>query len=216
MASDLQLAELMAARVCHDLVGPIGAVANGIELLGEGGAGSDPEVTGLIAASARQATNRLQWFRVAFGSGASLPAASIFAESRRLAAGLFDERVKLDWPEPDAAAEGAASRVAAKLVLNLSLVAIECLPRGGKVQIRTLPAPAGVTITAAALGAGARLPDDLQAALRDNAALGDLTPKSVPAYLVARLAAQAGSRVVVRPTADRVEFTVGLPAGSQT
>ena len=212
--TDLQLAELMAARLCHDLVGPIGAVANGVELLGDGSGGSDPEVTGLIALSARQASRRLQWFRVAFGSASGLPSAAMFGETRRLALDLFeDTRVSLDWTAPDAAIEAVASREAAKFALNLSLVALECLPRGGGVQVRIVPHQASIKISVAAVGASARVPDDMQLALRNDAPTSELTPKSVPAYLAARLASQAGSRVDVRvPAEDRVEFAADLPA----
>lgn len=210
--TDMQLAELMAARLCHDLVGPIGAVANGVELLGDGSAGPDAEVTGLIASSARQATRRLQWFRVAFGSASGLPSAAMFGETRRLALGLFeDSRVALNWAEPDAATEAIASREAAKFALNLSLVALECLPRGGSVEVRIAPDRNAVKVSVAAIGTAARLPDDMQAALRDDVPIGDLTPKSVPAYLAARIAVQAGSRVDVRvPAEDRVEFVADL------
>jgi len=208
--TELQLAELMAARLCHDLVGPIGAVANGIELLGDGGAGPDPEVTGLIALSARQATRRLQWFRVAFGSASGLPSAAMFGETRKLASGLFEDgRVALDWADPDPATEAIATREAAKFALNMSLVALECLPRGGSVQVRIMPSRNSVKISVAAIGATA------QQALRPDAPIVELTPKSVPAYLAARLAYHAGSRLDVRmPADDRVEFAADLPARS--
>lgn len=211
--TDLQLSELMAARLCHDLVGPIGAVANGVELLG---AGPDAEVTGLIAVSARQATRRLQWFRVAFGSASGLPSAAMFGESRRLALELFeDSRVALDWSAPDAATEAVATREAAKVALNLSLVALECLPRGGGVQVRIAPNGASVKINVAAVGATARVPDDMQLALRHDTPIAELTPKSVPAYLAAQLAGRAGTSVEVRVLAeDRVEFAADLPARS--
>ncbi|HTY66538.1 MAG TPA: histidine phosphotransferase family protein [Alphaproteobacteria bacterium] len=214
--TELQLAELMAARLCHDLVGPIGAVANGIELLGDGGAGPDPEVTGLIALSARQATRRLQWFRVAFGSASGLPSAAMFGETRKLASGLFEDgRVALDWADPDPATEAIATREAAKFALNMSLVALECLPRGGSVQVRIMPSRNSVKISVAAIGATARVPDDMQQALRPDAPIVELTPKSVPAYLAARLAYHAGSRLDVRmPADDRVEFAADLPARS--
>ena len=216
MTGDLQLAELMAARLCHDLVGPIGAVANGIELLGDAGGSPDPEVTGLIAVSARQATRRLQWFRVAFGSASGLPTSAMFAETRRLAMGLFEEgRVTLDWGAPDAAAEATASRAAAKLALNLSLFALECLPRGGSVRVRIVPNGVAVKINVAAEGPAARIPEDMQLALREGVAIGELTPKSIPAYLAARLVAQTGSRLDVRtPSGDRVEFVADLPANT--
>ena len=215
MTVDLQLAELMAARLCHDLVGPIGAVANGVELLSDGGAG-DAEVTGLIAVSARQATRRLQWFRVAFGSASGLPTSAMFAETRRLAMGLFEEgRVTLEWAAPDAAAEAAATREAAKLALNLSLFALECLPRGGVVQVQVGPQATSLNVSVAAVGTSARIPEDMQSALREGVAVTELTPKSVPAYLAARLVSQVGSRLSVRtPADDRVEFAVDLPRRS--
>lgn len=211
MSQDLQLAELMAARLCHDLVGPIGAVANGIELLGEGGE-PDPEVTGLIAASARQASRRLQWFRIAFGTANALPGSAMMAETRRLAAGLFEEgRVTLDWLTPDETLEAATTRPGAKLALNLTLLALESLPRGGSVRVR-FATSSGLSMSVIALGAGARVPDDIEVALRPGAEVKDLTAKAVPAYLAARLAEAHGARLTHNTGTDRVDFSISLPA----
>jgi histidine phosphotransferase ChpT len=214
MPQDLELAELMAARLCHDLVGPIGAVSNGVELLGDGGP-PDPEVNALIAQSARQASRRLQWFRIAFGTANALPASGLLAETRRLASGLYEEgRVTLDWPAPDAAAEAAASRQAAKIILNLALLAIEVLPRGGSVQARLTGSAGGLAVQLTALGSGARLPDDIQVALKPGVGSADLTPKSIPAFLAVRVAEAAGTKINVVSSADRVEFSVTLKAPS--
>lgn len=214
MPQDLELAELMAARLCHDLVGPIGAVANGVELLGDGGP-PDPEVNALIAQSARQASRRLQWFRIAFGTANALPASGLLAETRRLVSGLFEEgRVTLDWAPPDAAAEAVASRQAAKLVLNLALVALEVLPRGGAVQARLAGSGAALSVQMAAVGSGARIPDDIQAAMKPGATSADLTPKSIPAFLAMRVAEAAGTRISQSASADRVEFSLSMPAAA--
>jgi histidine phosphotransferase ChpT len=211
MSQDLQLAELMAARLCHDLVGPIGAVANGVDLLGESG-GPDPEVTSLIAASARQASRRLQWFRIAFGTANALPASAMMAETRRLAGGLFEEgRVTLDWLAPDEALEGATTRAGAKLALNLTLLALESLPRGGTVRVR-FEISSGLAMSVIALGTGARIPEDIELALRPGAEVKDLTAKAVPAYLAARLAESAGVRLMHNAGTDRVDFSISLPA----
>lgn len=212
MATELELAELMAARLCHDLVGPVGAVANGVELLGDGG-GPDPEVTSLIAASARQATRRLQWFRIAFGTANALPASAMLAETRRLALGLFEDgRATLDWPAPDAASEGAATRLTAKLLLNVILLGLEALPRGGTVNVQLGVRGGKMAISVAASGTSARLPDDFQVALRRGVPVGELTPKSIPAYLAMRLAETANAQLSVGATMpDRVEFRIELP-----
>jgi histidine phosphotransferase ChpT len=211
MSDDLRLLELMAARLCHDLVGPIGAVANGIELLSDGESNADPEVTGLIAVSARQAARRLQWFRVAFGSGSSLPPATIFTETKRLASGLFDDgRVTLDWAAPDAKTEAAATRLGAKFALNLSLAALECLPRGGVVQVRVTPGAAGLKVEVNAIGPSARVPEDLQTAMRAGVGMTDMTPKAIPMYLAVRVAEQCNAKLKVQPGTDRIEFAADL------
>jgi histidine phosphotransferase ChpT len=214
MPQDLELAELMAARLCHDLVGPIGAVSNGVELLGDGGP-PDPEVNALIAQSARQASRRLQWFRIAFGSANALPGSGILAETRRLASGLFEEgRVTLDWPAPDEAVEALASRQASKMLLNLALLALEALPRGGAVQARITPNGKTLSRQLVAQGQGARIPDEIQAAMRPGVSLGELTPKSVPAVLAVRVAEATGTRINTTSATDRVEFSVSLPAAA--
>lgn len=208
---DLQLLELLAAKLCHDLVGPVGAVANGVELLRADGAG-DPEVVGLIENSARSASRRLQLFRIAFGTGNALPATGRVAEIRRLAAGYLEGgRIELDWPNPDATTEAAAGRSGVKLSLMLLLVAVEALPRGGMLKVK-VAAPAGrfiVTITAA--GAQARLPEEIQSALEARA--GDLTPKAMPAYLAATLAGTVGAKLSSSAaTPGSVELTIDCPA----
>ena len=214
MPQDLELAELMAARLCHDLVGPIGAVANGIELLGDGST-PDPEVNALIAQSARQASRRLQWFRIAFGTANALPDSGILAETRRLASGLYEEgRVTLDWPAPDAAAEAAASRQAAKIILNLALMAIEVLPRGGSVQARLTGSGGALGVQMIASGSGARVPDDIQAAMKPGVRSADLTPKSIPAFLAMRVAEASGTKISQSAGPDRVELSVSVPANA--
>jgi histidine phosphotransferase ChpT len=212
MAQDLDLAEIVAARICHDLVGPVGAVSNGIELMGDGSA-PDPEVTALIAVSAQQAAARLQAFRVVFGSGNALPAGSMFAEVRRLATALFDgDRVKLDWPTPDGAIEAAATRPAAKLALNLTMMGMEALPRGGTVQVQQKSAGGRMTMTVVAAGKGAKLPDELLPALEGKMALDDVTPRSVSGFILARLTSDIGGTLSVKAVGpDRLDLIADVP-----
>src|SRR5229473_4806302 len=95
---DLKIVELLSARLCHELVSPIGAIANGVELLGE----DDPEFVrdamALIAQSARKAAQRLQFYRFAYGSLATGSATD--ADPRALIDGLLDGgKLSCDWPE---------------------------------------------------------------------------------------------------------------------
>lgn len=132
----LQLAELLCARVCHDLSGPVGAAAAGAELFEDMADAADAETLGLVAASAAGAASRLKFFRAALGPAASAPQAG--TALRDLIAGYLATLVSgaspglvLDWPAPPAALDGADAR----LLLNLVLLAKDALPRGGTLHI---------------------------------------------------------------------------------
>jgi histidine phosphotransferase ChpT len=182
---DLRLAELLAARLCHELVSPIGAIANGLEILED-----EPDFAGdagaLIALSARQASRRLQFYRAAYGSSATLADTLI----RRVIGDLFVEsRISIDW------------RIAAlpdgwgKLACNLVLLAAEALPRGGSVSL-TAAGPDGIAATAR--GEGARLTDGVAALLDGRPDLDALCERTVQAAFTAALAARARAGIIVR------------------
>lgn len=211
--NDLQLVELVAARICHDLVGPVGAIANGMELLGDGTQRPDPDVIRLIQSSAHVASRRLQIYRVAFGTGNALPATGRLAEGRKLAAGAFEVgRTSLDWPAPDAPVEAASGRIAVKLLLGLILIALEALHRGGSVQVRVSAPGDRLAASVKAVGPQVRLADDMRAVLGgDFASLG---PKSVGAYLLHRQSTDLGGRLTVSEAANELELVLDFPAGA--
>jgi len=125
----LEVLEAFAARICHDFVGAVGAVSNGVELLSEGGQSADPEILALISSSARTASRRLQYFRTAFGTGSALSAVRPLDGARSLAASFLEEgKVELDWPEPGSAAEAATSAVREAAEAVAAIVAGERRP----------------------------------------------------------------------------------------
>ncbi|WP_185961493.1 histidine phosphotransferase family protein [Telmatospirillum sp. J64-1] len=130
----LNLAELLCARLCHDLSGPLGAVSAGAELLGEGGEG-DAESLELLAASARSAALRLKYLRDAFGPGTQPAGCGTLAGKLRgwLGDGSGAGGIVLDWPDlrPDQEVPADLGR----LILNLGVLARDCLPRGGRVSL---------------------------------------------------------------------------------
>ena len=215
VSEDLQLVELVAARLCHDLVGPIGAIANGAELLGDGGA-LDVEVVALIGESARRASRRLQIYRVAYGTAASLSSSHRLDEARRLVQALLEDQasVTLDWPAPDAAIESAAGRLAIKVTLVLVLIALELLPRGGTIAIHhAAPRPGRIAFEITARGTPARLPEELQSVF-NSGTINLATPKAVPALLALRLARAAdGSLTVEASGGEVVKFSAEIAAG---
>jgi histidine phosphotransferase ChpT len=213
---DLRLCELLAARLCHDLVGPIGAVSNGVELIGEDGSGADAEVVRLISGSAKAASNRLQAFRVAFGSGNTLPTAGWSNTVRELGAGLVEEgKAVLDWPPMAPEVEAMGDRRVAKVLLNLVLIALDSMMRGGTVRVETAASKGSIAITVRGQGGQARMADEVRAGLEGVFDLAKATPKAAPAYLAASLARELGAVIAVSAdSAPDFEIRVAVPARS--
>lgn len=213
--TELALAESMAARLCHDLVGSVGAVANGVELLADSRSRPDPEVVDLVAQSARQASRRLQAFRVAYGTGNALPGSGMFAEVRRLANALCEGgRVTLDWTAPDTTLENAATKEAARLLLNTVLMAIDTLPRGGTVKVGLAVADSRLKAGIEATGNHIGLPEEVRTMLTGEVETVELTPRNVVAYLARRSAQEIGGSFVFTAGTQGCSFALDVPAGT--
>src|SRR3546814_8143407 len=130
----IDFAALLCSRLCHDLLSPIGALNNGLELLADE---NDPEMRArcleLLSESARTSANKLKYFRLAFGSAGGFGELVPANEAKVAIEGIFAStgRVKVGW----LIAEESFSKRAAKILLNLSLVAGEALVRGGQIDI---------------------------------------------------------------------------------
>lgn len=199
MFTDLDLAALLCSRLCHDLVGPVGAIANGIEVMEEE---KDVEMKrmalSLLEHSASQATRRLKFYRLAFGASGGQGIGIRPGDARDSLGELLEGgRVQLLWTDRDVAAAEGMEKNATKLLLNMGLMASEMLPRGGELTIEIAPGEGALAhrITVVARGEGARISDDQTEALQENADPSLLEPKSVPIYLAARLAASCGSKL---------------------
>lgn len=193
---DLRVVELLCSRLCHDLISPVSAANNGIELLTEFGESLEAEAIDLIAESARTAAVRLEFFRAAYGlpGGADdLP----LELAQRLATGIVESNGNaLDWSD-EAGADGGAPDGVARLLLNMVLLAGEALSRGGRIDIRLAQPPAS-PLTVTAVGEGAALPSESLSALVPTLDIDDLTARSVHAYFTVRLANAWGMTVTAR------------------
>lgn len=125
------LAALLCSRVCHDVISPVGAINNGLELLDEGGA--DEDALDLIRVSALNASVRLKFARLAFGASGSAGASIDTGEAEKAAKdfAIAEKKVEVSWTGPRAIV--AKNRV--KLLMNLFLVAYSSIPRGGSVDV---------------------------------------------------------------------------------
>jgi histidine phosphotransferase ChpT len=183
----LRVAGLLASRLCHDLVGPLGAVSNGLELIAEDDAMAK-EALALAQRSAKRAANRLQFFRYAFGAAGGEPNFGP-AEARPLAFNLLQSgEIAIDWPDQKAVELPTG---AGRLLLNIMLLASECLPRGGSIRV----ALATNRITAEVAGPQARLAPETKSAIAGTVLPAALSARTVVGYFVAQLTAGLGGRL---------------------
>jgi histidine phosphotransferase ChpT len=199
---DLRVVELLCSRLCHDLVGPVGAVNNGVELVEEMGAAEAGDAFELVADSGRLAASRLKLFRLAYGAAGSEPGVSFEVAQTALAAWFARSKIKVAWQAP---AWPDPPTGIAKLLLNVGLLAEEALPQGGSLQI----AGAAPTLLVRASGKAAALKPEARAALAGSVAVDALTPRSVQGYITGRFAEHFGFRLDIRePAPEQVEFLI--------
>jgi histidine phosphotransferase ChpT len=218
MSAELRLAELLISRLCHDLISPVGAAANGVELVEEFGDDMGEDAQKLIATSVRQASSKLAFFRMAYGSAGNDSNLTL-GEAHALATGLIlGSKVGLDWPLDGAASRRRLGPRGVKLVLATVGLAVEALPKGGRIAVSVDAGGGNATGTVLAQGQGARL--DLVAergiALGldpglARSGLAELDAKGAPACYAAQLARSLGGTLHVTVAADRVGFAIPLP-----
>ncbi|HYZ39835.1 MAG TPA: histidine phosphotransferase family protein [Stellaceae bacterium] len=181
---DMRVLELLTARLCHELSGPIAAVNNGIELLAEDDAQFVGDAVALVSDSARRARNRLQFYRFAYGYGLRGP--GMGASPHEIAVGLCaDSRIVCDYPEEIR----VLSLEWQKLACNLVAVGASLLPRGGCLALSHPP------LTLEVSGDGVALTAEVGAALTLATPLSELTPRTVQAYFTGLLAKTLNSSV---------------------
>ena len=218
MQVDLKVVQLLSSRLCHDLVGPAGAVHNGIELFQEMGPDEGAVALKMVATSVEQLSARLAFFRLAFGLGGLSGRKPPLAEARDLAQAFLEGgRITLDWPPEIGANMGQnITSPAIKILLNMILVAIDALPRGGvlTVSLASMDNPKdepSIGMAVKASGDGARLKEDLQSALSPKSlsqAEQGLSAHNIHGFFCQRLAEQQLSKIEVSLAQDEVQFAV--------
>ncbi|MGH6871160.1 MAG: histidine phosphotransferase family protein [Rhizomicrobium sp.] len=204
--TDLDFAALLVSRVCHDLVSPVGAVVNGLEVLeDERDATMRADALKLVTSSADQAAARLQFARIAFGAAGSAGAELDLNEVGRTVKGLAQGgKVSVDWQ----AAHVNWPKDWAKLLMNTALLASDSLPRGGAVVVETSQDAAAPSFTIRATGQGARVLEEVEKAARGEPA-GPLDGRSVQAFLTHRLARGLNAGLTITAGENQVQFVAG-------
>jgi len=213
MSSEINMTvlELLASKICHDLISPVGAVANGVEFLEEMGADAGEEVTDLIAYSAKQSSSKLQAYRMAYGAGGADSAIKP-EDVHKLFGALIelDGKITQHWDpySPIGPAHERPPALAKMMILGL-LTCIEALPKGGDIHLEA--DETSLTMTAKGENAGLK-PLSVKAHSGDMSIDG-LDPKLVHGYMVHQIAQTYGYGLTCGgEDGSHFELTLSLPA----
>jgi histidine phosphotransferase ChpT len=200
----LELAALLCSRVCHDLISPVGAIVNGLEVLDDNPKPEDREFAlDLIRKSAKTASARLQFCRLAFGAAGSSGAQIDLGDAQTMARGhLEDAKTTITWNLPRVLL--AKNRV--KLLMNMMVIAQQTIPRGGTITVDPIGEGEALSFRVAASGLNARMPQniaDLLSAPQGSA----VDAHAVQPYYTRLLAQSCGLNVVLAPEGDSIVAT---------
>lgn len=207
----IEFAALLCSRLCHDLLSPVGALNNGLELMADE---TDPEMRQrcleLLSDSAQASANKLKFFRLAFGSAGGFGDMVPSGEARSAIEGMFaaSGRVKIGWMVP----EDTLGKLPVKILLNLALIAGDALVRGGQLDIGA-ESRSGVTeIVVRAEGPKVILDPELRAVLTGTVGSDGLSARTAAAWMIRALVTGAGGEVMLSPPGDpALLFGASLP-----
>ena len=198
----LDLAALLCSRVCHDVISPVGAIVNGLEVLDEE---KDAEMRtfalDLIKKSATVASAKLQFCRLAFGAAGSAGASIDTGDAETVTRGLFgDDKVKLDWRAPRVLMP--KNRV--KLLLNLCLVGAGTIPRGGTMAVEVLGENEDAVLRVVTKGSYARVPAGVAALLAGAPDHAAVDAHAIQPFFTGLVAREVGMVATVRGEAGEI------------
>lgn len=209
----VDLASLLCSRLCHDLLSPVGALNNGIELLADE---QDPEMRErcleLLAESARASANKLKFFRLAFGAAGGFGDEIDTHEARTALEGIYgpDKRTELGWM----VADDKLPKGAVKLLLNLAMIAGDALVRGGRLDVGAERRDGALEMVIRAEGPRILLDPKLRETIVAGQSGGEVEPRAAGAWLAHNLAAEANGTIRLSDSAaDVLLIGVTLPNG---
>jgi len=197
----LELAALLCSRVCHDLISPVGAIVNGLEVLDDDPKPDDREFAlDLIRKSARTASARLQFCRLAFGAAGSAGAQIDLGDAQNMAKGHFEDgKLTIVWNLPRLLLP--KNRV--KLLLNMLVIAQQTIPRGGVLTVDPVGEGETMSFQVTAAGMNARVPQNIVDLLASGPA-GSVDAHAVQPYYTRLLAEACGLSVTLVADGDKV------------
>ena len=210
MTSSTDLAALLCSRLCHDMLSPVGALSNGLELLADE---KDPEMRKrcleLLEQSAQISTDKLKFFRLAYGAAGGFGDEVPSQEPHDLIAALVkaNERIALEW----AVAEPRLPKPAVKVLLNLAAIAIDALIRGGTLAVGAEKRDGATEIAVRAAGTRVAFDANIGKALEGTLADSELSGRTAPAHMIRLLAEELGGGVQYALSGEALVMGAVLP-----
>ena len=200
----LELAALLCSRVCHDLISPVGAIVNGLEVLDDNPKPEDREFAlDLIRKSAKTASARLQFCRLAFGAAGSAGAQIDLGDAENMVRGhLEDSKTKITWNLPRV----LLPKNKVKLLLNMMVIAQQTIPRGGVLTVDPVGEGEALGFRVGAAGLNARMPQSI-AELLSSGHSGPVDAHAVQPYYTRLLAEACGLKVTLKSEGEAVVAT---------
>jgi len=211
---ELELAQLMCSRICHDLVGPVGAVNTAVELMAEeGGSGLGSDAMAVLERSVRDAGVRLTFFRRAFGMGGGAESTMPVEEIRELTsamvpAGKITFRIDVHAENGEPPADLPA--YVAKLALIMVMVGAEAMPRGGNLSLHVAAMADGIGLAVQGEGPGAAIRDTISGALSSGSDI-EVNARNVHAHLGLLLAGKLGTTLELSSDTDTIAIACLIP-----
>ena len=210
MNSQTDLAALLCSRLCHDMLSPVGAMANGLELLADE---RDPEMRArcieLLEQSAKISADKLKFFRLAFGAAGGFGEAVPVDEARDVIAALAagSGRVELNW----AVSEDSLPKPAVKVLLNLAQIALDALVRGGTLDLGAERRDGNVEIVARAAGDRMAFDETIGAALQGDLDPATISSRTAAAHMIGLVATELGGGLQYKLTGHALVLGAVIP-----
>lgn len=210
----IDLAAMLCSRLCHDMLSPVGALSNGLELLA---LETDPEmranVMQLLEQSARISTDKLKFFRLAFGAAGGFGEQVEIGEPQALIQALIADKsnIEINW----ALAGTTLAKPAVKVLLNFAQIAIDALVRGGTLDIGAEQRGGASEIVVRASGPKIAFDDTIGRALDGSLDRSELSSRTAAAHMIALLAQQSGGGLQYHRSDDALVLGAVLPVGGE-
>ncbi len=213
MTSQTDLASLLCSRLCHDLLSPVGALSNGLELLADE---NDPEMRArcleLLEQSAKISTDKLKFFRLAFGAAGGFGDAVPVEEAHDVIAALASDAkaVELNW-----AVEGnSLPKPAVKVMLNLAQIGLDALIRGGTMDVGAEMRDGNVEIVVRSNGDRIAFDETIGQALQGDLPASELSSRTAAAHMICLVAEELGGGLQYKLTDNALVMGAVLPQPS--